>query len=416
MSANNPLIVGMDVHRKQHVACMMDREGEEIGERFAVENNRPGAETFVGQIAVQMEAGPFDVVKIAAEATGWYWWHFFQTLDRDPFLNQWPVELYPINPRLTSQYRKTFVDLDHTDLNDAFVVADKLRVGRDLPPPFHCDDLYFPLRLLTRYRFHLMHSLVRAKSYYLTMLYLKCSEYTRDAKRPFSDVFGAASRAVLHEFASIEDIAAIPFDDLVAFIDAKGRRGFADPADNARRLQQVAHDSFTLPEAILAPVNFILTASGRHINCLNTQIKRIDAAIADHLASIPNTLQTIPGIGPVFAAGLVAEIADPARFDFDQAKIAKFAGFKWRQHQSADFRADNTRLTRTGNRYLRYYFCEAANCVRLHDATYKAYFHKKFHEVRSHQHKRAIVLTARKLVRLVTRLLTTNQSYQPGRR
>ena len=38
------------------------------------------------------------------------------------------------------------------------------------------------------------------------------------------------------------------------------------------------------------------------------------------------------------------------------------------------------------------------------------------HEVRKHQHKRAIVLTARKLVRLVVRLLTTNQRHQPRRR
>jgi hypothetical protein len=44
------------------------------------------------------------------------------------------------------------------------------------------------------------------------------------------------------------------------------------------------------------------------------------------------------------------------------------------------------------------------------------YYYRKYHEVRKHQHKRAIVLTARKLVRLVTRLLTTNQPYRPRRR
>ena len=66
------------------------------------------------------------------------------------------------------------------------------------------------------------------------------------------------------------------------------------------------------------------------------------------------------------------------------------------------------------NRYLRFYFCEAANAVRMHDMAYAAYYDRKFHEVRKHQHKRAIVLTARKLVRLVVRLLTTNQPYQPG--
>ena len=96
--------------------------------------------------------------------------------------------------------------------------------------------------------------------------------------------------------------------------------------------------------------------------------------------------------------------------------MAKFAGLKWRKHQSADFQAEETRLTRTGNRYLRYYLCEAANAVRMCDREYAAYYDCKFHEVRKHQHKRAIVLTARKLVRLVVRLLTTNQPYRPRRR
>ena len=88
---------------------------------------------------------------------------------------------------------------------------------------------------------------------------------------------------------------------------------------------------------------------------------------------------------------------------------------KWRRHQSGTFEAEDTQLTRTGNRYLRYSFCEAANAVRMHTAEYAADYDRKYREVRKHQHKRALVLTARKLVRLVVRLLTTNQPYQPRR-
>jgi hypothetical protein len=51
----------------------------------------------------------------------------------------------------------------------------------------------------------------------------------------------------------------------------------------------------------------------------------------------------------------------------------------------------------------------------MHDAEYAAYYERKYREVRQHQHKRAVVLSARKLVRLVVRLLTTNQPYQVSR-
>src|SRR3712207_8409507 len=55
-------------------------------------------------------------------------------------------------------------------------------------------------------------------------------------------------------------------------------------------------------------------------------------------------------------------------FRSDEAKVAKFAGFTWRKHQSGQFVAEETPLTRRGNAYLRYYLVEAANAVRMHTA------------------------------------------------
>jgi len=43
---SNPLLVGVDVHRKSNTVCLMDRQGREIAPRFTVDNNRPGTETF----------------------------------------------------------------------------------------------------------------------------------------------------------------------------------------------------------------------------------------------------------------------------------------------------------------------------------------------------------------------------------
>jgi transposase len=98
------------------------------------------------------------------------------------------------------------------------------------------------------------------------------------------------------------------------------------------------------------------------VTFLEAQVKRLDSTIADQLTCIPHTLETIPGIGPVFAGGIVAEVGDIARFEYDQAKVAKFAGFKWKKHQSGDFTAEETRMTRTGNRYLRYYLRRPTRC------------------------------------------------------
>jgi transposase len=409
------LIVGVDPHRKKNVMQLMDSQGQVLGAPLRVANNRPGTAAFVEQVVEQMEQGPYEALHLASEATGWYWFHFFQKLSQDPLLNQWPLELYLFNPRLTAQFKQSYGERDKSDPNDAFIVADRFRFGRDLPVPFQYEETYLPLRFLTRYYFHVTHNLAREKAYALAIIYLKASEFTHPDKKPFKNVFGAASRAVLQEFASIEEIAALDFAELVEFIDRKGKRRFAEPEDNARKLQQVVQESYPLPQALQAPINTILALSFKHITFLEAQQKRLKATIADHLTAIPNTLQTIPGIGPVFSAGLIAEIGRLERFDFKEAKVAKFAGFMWRKSQSDDFTADHTPLIKNCNRYLRYYFCEAANIVRMHDAQYKAFYDRKYHQVRKHPHKRAIVLTARKLVRLVVRLLTTNQPYRPGR-
>lgn len=51
------------------------------------------------------------------------------------------------------------------------------------------------------------------------------------------------------------------------------------------------------------------------------------------MAGLTETLETIPGIGPVFSAGIIAEIGQIERFD-DETKIAKYAGLYWRKNQS----------------------------------------------------------------------------------
>jgi hypothetical protein len=283
-----------------------------------------------------------------------------------------------------------------------------------LPEPFEPDLPHLRLRFLTRFRHHLVKDLVREKNYGMSLLYLKASEYREE--HPFSNVFGATSQALIDEFASFDEIAAMPFEDLVTWLDTKGKGRFPDPAEVARELQRVVQDSYPLDPQLQQPLNYVLTWSFQLVRFLERQVERVNSAITAAMRDIPHTLDTIPGFGPVYSAGIIAEIGDLARFDHDEAKVAQFAGLHWRQHESGQFKTDDTYLTKRGNAYLRYYFCEAANAVRMRDAEYAAYYQRKHDEVPRHQHKRAIALTARKLVRLVVRLLTTNQPYRPRSR
>jgi len=85
-------------------------------------------------------------------------------------------------------------------------------------------------------------------------------------------------------------------------------------------------------------------------------------------------------------------------------------------NQSGSFEAEDTKRIRSGNRFLRYYLVEAANSVKNREPEFGEYYRKKYQEVPRHQHKRALVLTARKLVRLVDALLRNDQLYTPRRK
>lgn len=61
------------------------------------------------------------------------------------------------------------------------------------------------------------------------------------------------------------------------------------------------------------------------MKALESQIKEFDKAIKAQMELLPNVLISIPGIGPVYSAGIMAEIGDINRFN-SQAALAKYAG------------------------------------------------------------------------------------------
>ena len=162
------------------------------------------------------------------------------------------------------------------------------------------------------------------------------------------------------------------------------------------------------------PLNVSIASSFNCIETFKKEIKAIDIAIEREIKGLnPNAfiiLQSIDGIGPVFAGGIVAEIGDISAFTSSDA-LAKYAGLCWKSNQSGDFDGEDTPMSKAGNRYLRYYLGEAANSMRKHNVEYGAYYRKKYNEVPKHQHKRALALTSRKFVRLVYGLLARNQLY-----
>ncbi|MFD1413420.1 transposase [Oceanobacillus jeddahense] len=209
----------------------------------------------------------------------------------------------------------------------------------------------------------------------------------------------------------MEELVDISLDELINFLIRHGKNRFDDPEATARSLKKAARSSYRLSDSMADSVNLAMASSIRVIRAIQQELKVLKKAIMDHLETIPQTLDTVPGIGPIFASGILAEV-DINQFQ-KQQQLAKFGGIAWNQAQSGDFTAKRTRLIQSGNRYLKYYLFEAANSVRVHDPVFAQYYDKKRAEPKEFANKRALALTARKLVRLIFYLLKNNQIYQP---
>jgi len=162
-----------------------------------------------------------------------------------------------------------------------------------------------------------------------------------------------------------------------------------------------------------------------HIRFLTDNQKAYRQLIEQELDTLPEAQLALnfKGLGPVLVAGCLSEIQDTTRCvtgtKFDrrlkmnrprtyrdgQAAIAKLAGLWWPRHDSGKVQGLQPFLARERNPYLRYWFVQAAHTLRQYQPDYGRFYWKKYHEAHKHHHKRAIVLTARKAVRLIFALL-----------
>ena len=400
--------VGLDVSQIDARVCFLLADGTEPQSRWTIPNTQPGAAALAAELAGLCQRHQIDQLRIGVEATGLLWWHLAAALKDAPILAPYAPQIYALNPQLVHTFRANFGALPKSDHADAFLIAERIRYGRQLPAPYQLDARYAPLQRLTRFRCHLVQNLAREKSYFLSFLFLTFSTYGQ--VEPFGDPFGATSCAVLEEFTT-DELAQRSLDALATYLQAHGRGRFADPAALAATLQRAARDSYRLDKVLAEPLRLVLATTLAAIRTLQQQLKAIDKTIAQELATIPQTLATVPGLGAVWSAGLIAELGDITRFADDGA-IAQYAGLTWEAYQSGGFQADDTAMTKRGNRYLRYYLVEAANSVRTHCPEYGQYYAAKYAETTRHAHKRALVLTARKLVRLIEVLLREGRIYQ----
>lgn len=425
----NRLQVGIDFSHKRADFALVSPEGEPIVMHRAFANSSSGYSAAKELLMETLQANQFDGLDVSGEATSYYWLPFFLRLATDPDWEHYNLEQFLLNPRWVRWFKKCSSPDNKTDQTDPFYIADRTRSLRH-PVSWSPQLETLPLRFYTRLRFHLVEDLTREKCYCSAHLFLRASGYRQ--VRPFEETFGTTSRQFLSQDLTRDQLATMPTEDLAALLHDLSGHHLHDPSQTAAKVKAMANESFSLPECLMTPLQRLIDQALVHIRFLEDQIAQVDQWIAAEAAAHPAVanLATVPGIGPVFSAGIVAEVGDIRRFldpkkwdkrhrryrqrnlrDAEDA-VAKIAGLWWPRADSGDFEAEDRRMAKSGNSYLRYYQIQAADHMRKYIPEYATFYDLKYREATKHKHKRALVLTARKSVGLVVGLLHRNEPYR----
>lgn len=160
-------------------------------------------------------------------------------------------------------------------------------------------------------------------------------------------------------------------------------------------------------EQLSQAVQLVLSSAWQQQEQLDEQIDQLTATIYRWVLDdeTARRLMSLPGVGPVVAAALVAYLGDPSRFA--RAKqVVRYAGLDPSIHQSGE-RDSRGRISKNGPPLLRKLLVQAAHQIVRTDQGPLAEFYRR--KVKQLGGKRVIVALARKLLVAAWRLMQTDR-------
>lgn len=409
------LIAAIDIGSLKSSIAFMDIKGNLLAERKELSNNLPGVNTLLKETTKLLKGYNLDGVDFVIESSGPYWFGPYWWL-KNKCSTLTSSSVTALNSQIVSGFKGKFSHKKQkTDPKDAKTIANRFRFGQ-FDPVYVPEGNILALRYYTRYRLNIVHTLAAAKGFFSSYLFLKMNEYGRYCNkkkgedRLFANVFGATSSMIITKYPTTEELAYAPIHELSSLIDATSKGRVVDSQERAKIARKMAQDSYPLPEEAVEPVNFILEEILTLIRYLKEQIKRVDKEISSILKKIDDPIKSIPGIGLVFAAGIIAESGDMSRFK-GHPQVASYFGIIPSMDDSGEFKSALNHMTKTGNSYGRYYYIEAANSLRRINPVFRDYFQRKYAETSPKRFKRALGHTARKLIRVYYAMKMKNQKF-----
>ncbi len=386
--------IGIDIAKRSHEICFTNETGDVLdGNSFNIPNTISGIDKFQKKLN-KFGLAP-DNALVGMEATGHYWLVFYSWLVEQGF------DVKVINPLVTDAYRHMLIRKVKNDRIDAEVVAAVLRLG-EYQETTVADNDTLSLRQLCRFRLWQVESCSNLKRKVIALLDQIFPEY----ENLFSDVFGMSSRELLKTYTTPEEIASIHTTKLSNILTKASQGHFGK--EKALEIKAVAKQSLGITVGVDA-FAFQLRQIIEQIDFVEIQIAKLDQEIEAYMNALQSPVMTLPGVGPVYGAIILAEIGDINRFP-SAKQIVSYAGLDATVYESGEFKGQRSSISKRGSPYLRRALWGAAFVASWSDPELKAFYQRL--RSRGKHHGVAIGAVARKLCYLLFAVLTENRPYE----
>ena len=386
-------IVGIDIGKNHHEASIVSPEGKQIGRSLRFATTHKGADSLMSFIFKNIGNSP---CVFGMEATGHYWYPIYS------FLKAKGYTIYVINLIQSDSLRKMYIRQTKNDSIDSFLIAEVIRFGQ-FGTTSMADENILAMRQLCRYRDSVISSRTEIKLRIGTIMEQIFPEY----EKQFSSLWLSTSMGILEKYLTPENIENAPIDELFEIIKDKSHNKLT--MKKAISIREAAADTFGIKIAQDA-FSFQLKQLIDRMNFLDKQIEALDCQILEYYEKFDCYLHTIPGIGIIGAATILAEIGDISRFKNSSSLIA-FAGIDPTVRQSGEFNSTHNHMSKRGSPYLRHAIFLAATTCSFHNSPLNAYYKKKRDQGK--HHLTATGAVARKLTSVIYAVLRDSKPYEP---
>lgn len=399
MKRDKYIYIGLDLHKFQHTAVILDCWNEKLGE-MTFQNKPsifPSLLEYVNRYLTEDLTPVFGL-----EDVGGY------GRDLALYLLEKGYIVKFVNSSLSNAERNSYAMTQKHDSWDAQCVARVLI--RDLPylPEATPSDIHWIIAQLVGRR----SAIVKAQTALKNQLHIQLNYHYPSYKDFFSEVDGKTALAFWESYPSPSHLEGETVERLREFLMEASSN--ACSIRKAEQILSLVQADGEIKREYQTSRDFIIQSMVRDIRFKKQEIKKVEKEIKVTIQKLGMQLETMPGIDTVTSSALIAEIGDIQRF-VNSDKLARYAGIAPIKMGSGG--KETMKKTKQGNRKLYDIFynlavqqvqvCKGSKIPR--NPVFYAYYNQKLSEGKSKS--QALLCIMRRLVRIIYGMMKNKTAY-----